>query len=93
MKMKNDDDEDEHEAEDEDVTRTFDQDLRARPPQTQRHSRDVALLPTELRQGLRNAHLGKLLFHHPVVVARCEKQVFLVSLETRIQVGQLRHVG
>ena len=44
MRMKNDDDEDDHEAEDEDVTRTFDQDLGARPPQTQRHSRDVALL-------------------------------------------------
>ena len=69
----NDDDEDAHEDEDEDVARTFDQDLRAGPPQTQRHSRDVALLPTELRQGLRHAHLGKVLPHHPVVVARCEE--------------------
>jgi hypothetical protein len=68
-----DEDEDDQEDEDEDVARTFDQDLRAGPPQTQRHSRDVPLLPTELRQGLRHAHLGKVLPHHPVVVARCEE--------------------
>ena len=89
----NNDDEDDHEAGDEDVARTFDQHQKAKPPQTQSQSRDVALLPTELRQGLRNAHLGKLLPHHPVVVARCEEQVFLVSLESRVQVRQLRHVG
>ena len=69
----NDDDEDDHEAGDEDVARTFDQHQKAIPPQTQSQSRDDALLPTELRQGLTNAHPEKLLLDHPVEVARCEE--------------------
>ena len=69
----NNDDENDHKTGDEDVARTFDQHQKAKPPQTQSQSRDDALLPTELRQGLTNAHPEKLLLHHPVEVARCEE--------------------
>ena len=49
-----------------------------------RDSSGAALLPTELSQGLGNAHLGKLFPHLAVEVASRGEQFFLGSTDARV---------